>query len=73
MQYTTAPEADFSYGIDARSSENQLLDGFVKDLLNADIVERRVRTRKGYQGFAGNVQYPELSMDLLPLICLLTL
>lgn len=55
LQYITSPEKDFSQGIDARSAENQIDPGFVRDLLNADIVEKRARKRKGYQGFAGNV------------------
>lgn len=55
LSYINSPEKDFSLGIDARSSENQIDPGFVQDLLNGDIVEKRVRKRKGYQGFAGNV------------------
>lgn len=55
LQYTSVPENDFSLGIDARSAENQIAPGFVKDLLNADIIEKRMRKRAGYQGFAGNL------------------
>jgi hypothetical protein len=55
LNYTNIPEKNFSSGIDARSSENQIPDSFVKDLLNADVVERRVRKRSGYQRYAGNV------------------
>lgn len=55
MQYINADENDFSLGIDARSAENQIEKGFARDLLNADIVEKRPRTRPGAQGFAGNV------------------
>lgn len=55
IAYTAVPENDFSLGIDARSAENQIAPGFVKDLLNADIVEKRARKRQGYQGFAGNI------------------
>lgn len=55
LQYVNVPESDFSSGIDARSSENQIPAGFAQDLLNADIVERRVTKRPGYQGFAGNL------------------
>lgn len=54
LQYTSIADSDFSLGIDARSAENQIAPGFVRDLLNADIVERRIRKRAGYQGFAGN-------------------
>lgn len=55
VQYINSPEKDLSSGIDARSAENQIDAGFVKDLLNADVVEKRVRKRPGYQGFAGNM------------------
>lgn len=55
MNYIVSPENDFSAGIDARSAENQIAAGFVKDLLNADIVEKRTRKRPGYQGYAGNI------------------
>lgn len=55
LQFTSIPENTFSLGIDARSSENQIEPGFVKDLLNADIVEKRIRKRPGYQGYAGGV------------------
>lgn len=57
LSYVNSPEKDFSLGIDARSAENQIDPGFVRDLLNADIVEKRVRTRKGYQGYAGNIPF----------------
>lgn len=63
VQYINSPEKDFSSGIDARSSENQIDPGFVKDLLNGDIVERRVRKRKGYQGFSGNIPIRVIEMD----------
>lgn len=55
LQFVNSPDSDYSGGIDARSSENQIPAGFLKDLLNGDIVERRARKRKGYQGYAGNV------------------
>jgi len=55
IQFTTVPEDDFSKGIDARSAENQILPGFVKDILNADVIERRVRKRKGYESYAGSL------------------
>lgn len=55
LAYASIPEKDFSFGIDARSAENQIEPGFVRDLLNADIVEKRVRKRPGYQGYAGNI------------------
>lgn len=55
LQFTTIEEPSFSRGIDARSAENQIRDGFVRDLVNADIVEGRVKKRKGYAPFAGNI------------------
>ena len=55
IQYVMADEKNFSLGIDARSAENQIAPGFVRDLLNADVVEMRVRKRPGYQGYAGNL------------------
>lgn len=51
----TSPDSNYSGGIDARSSENQIQPGFVADLLNSDIVERRAKRRLGYQGYAGNL------------------
>jgi len=63
IDYITSPERDFSAGIDARSAENQIDPGFVKDLLNADIVEKRARKRKGYQGYAGNIPVRATRMD----------
>lgn len=63
IQYITSPEQDFSSGIDARSSENQIDAGFVRDLLNANIVKKRPRKRRGYQGFAGNIPVRVTSMD----------
>lgn len=65
LQYINADEKDFSLGIDARSAENQIAPGFVRDLLNADIVEKRVRKRPGYQGFAGNVPVRVTAMEYL--------
>lgn len=55
LQYVNIAESDFSLGIDARSAENQINPGFVRDLLNGDVVERRVRKRPGAQGYAGNI------------------
>jgi hypothetical protein len=63
INYVNIPEKDFSRGIDARSAENQIEPGFVKDLLNADVVENRVRKRPGYQGHAGNVPVRVTRMD----------
>jgi len=55
LQYTTIDESSFAYGIDARSAENQIKAGFVRDLVNADIIEGRIRKRKGFTGYAGEL------------------
>lgn len=57
VRYTTFPESNFSGGIDARSAENQIAPGYVSDLLNGEVVEGRVRKRRGYQGHAGNIPF----------------
>lgn len=63
INYTTVDENDFGQGIDARSGENQLNPGFVQDLLNGDIVEKRARQRTGYQGYSGNLPVRVLSFE----------
>lgn len=63
QQYITASESDYSFGIDARSSENQIGPGFVKDLLNADIIGKRVRKRVGVQGYSGNIPVRVTAID----------
>lgn len=63
LQYQQVPEDDFSMGIDARSAENQIQPGFVRDLLNANIVEKRARRRQGYQGYSGNLPIRAVSMQ----------
>ena len=55
IQFQNIPERELNSGIDARSSENQISPGFVKDLLNADVIENRVRKRKGHQSYAGEI------------------
>lgn len=55
LNFVSSPETDFSGGIDARSAENMIDPGFLRDLLNADIIEKRPKTREGYQGYAGNI------------------
>jgi hypothetical protein len=55
LQYQNIEEPSFGRGIDARSAENQIRDGFVRDLVNSDIVEGRVRKRKGFANYAGNL------------------
>ena len=63
VQYTDIPENDLSRGIDARSAETSIDPGFVKDLLNGEVLEKRVRKRVGYQGHAGNVPVRVLSAE----------
>lgn len=65
INYLNVDESDFSLGIDARSSENQIAPGFAKDLLNADVVEKRARTRPGYQGTGGNLPVRVASLKYL--------
>lgn len=55
VQYITVPESTYISGIDARSAETSIDPGFVKDLLNADIIGKRVRKRVGVQGYSGNI------------------
>ena len=61
-QYTTVDDKAFPYGIDARSAENQLREGFVRDLVNADIIEGRIRKRKGFFPYAGNIPVRVVSL-----------
>lgn len=65
MQYVNTPEIDLGKGIDVRSAENQIQPGFVLDLLNADVIEKRVRKRAGYQGYAGNVPVRVTRLDYI--------
>lgn len=65
LQFSNIPESDFSGGIDARSSENSIAERFVRDILNMDIIEKRARTRKGYQGRAGNIPVRVVQMSYL--------
>lgn len=65
LNYVNVDEKDFSRGIDARSAENQIDPGFVRDLLNGDIVEKRARKRVGYQGFSGNIPLRVTAVDYI--------
>lgn len=62
-QYITVQEGDFSFGIDTHSAENQIPEGFVRDLLNADIVGKRARKRPGLQGYAGDLPIRVVQMQ----------
>jgi hypothetical protein len=55
LQFVNIDEPSLALGIDARSAENQIEPGFLADLLNADVVGKRVRKRPGTQGYAGDL------------------
>ena len=55
LQFSNVREDLFSRGIDARSAENQIPEGFVRDSLNAEIVQKYIRKRPGVSGYAGNL------------------
>jgi hypothetical protein len=63
VQYTNIPENNFGRGIDARSTENQIGEGYVRDLLNADVIQKSVRKRPGYESHAGNIPVRATRMD----------
>lgn len=50
-------------GIDARSPENQIPAGYVRDALNIDIVQGIARGRPGYAGYAGNFPVRVVSVE----------
>lgn len=55
LQFQQIADAILSAGIDARSAENQIDPGYVRDALNAEPVQKHLRKRHGYQGYAGNL------------------
>lgn len=63
IQYQSISEKLLSRGIDARSAENSIPEGFVKDLLNADVIENRVKKRKGYQSSSGEIPVRITKLD----------
>lgn len=65
LQYINVPENDFGRGIDARSTENQIGEGFVRDLLNADVIQKSVRKRTGYESYAGNIPVRATRLDYI--------
>jgi hypothetical protein len=65
IQYINISENDFGKGIDARSAENQIGEGFVKDLLNADIIQKSVQKRTGYESYAGNIPVRAFRMEYI--------
>lgn len=57
-------QINFGSGIDQQSSEDQIPDGFVEDLRNADPnPEGYISKRKGYQGYAGNIPVRVLRVE----------
>lgn len=50
-------------GIDARSPENQVPPGFLRDALNVDVVQGIARGRPGYAGYAGNFPVRVIQVD----------
>jgi hypothetical protein len=65
LQYINVSEIDFGRGIDARSAENQIGEGFVKDLLNADVIQKSIHKRTGYQSYAGNIPVRVTRLDYI--------
>jgi hypothetical protein len=65
IQYSNIPEKLLSRGIDSRSAENSISEGFVKDLLNADVIENRIKKRKGFQSSSGEVPVRVTSLQYL--------
>jgi hypothetical protein len=53
-QFTTISHKDISKGIDARSAETNVQDGYSEDLVNVETNgQGHLLKRKGYQGYAG--------------------
>lgn len=55
LQFSSVAEDLLIGGIDARSAENQVQKGFLRDALNTDVVQNYSRKRQGYMGYAGNI------------------
>lgn len=53
MPFTDIPDLDLSNGIDARSSESQIAPGYSEDILNFDVVDKRLVKRKGFRAYFG--------------------
>ena len=52
LQFSNIRTDVLSGGIDSRSAENQIDEGFLRDALNTETVQKHVRKRKGYVGHA---------------------
>jgi hypothetical protein len=53
-QYNLLPLKDLARGLDLRSAESNVADGYCEDLSNVDTVSSgQLAKRKGYQGYAG--------------------
>ncbi len=63
LAFTLVPLKDLARGIDLRSAETNLPDGYCEDLVNVDTVSSgQLAKRKGYQGYAGYVPMRVQSM-----------
>ena len=51
--FQTISFKNFGLGINAKSSPNELADGYSERLTNVDINNSSITKRKGYQGYAG--------------------
>lgn len=66
LDLTTISHSDIAFGIDARSAENLIKDGFCEDLVNMDTNSQgHVVTRKGYQLYSGCVPLRATSVTYL--------
>lgn len=55
-QYSLIQMSDFGSGIDQQSAESRIPPGFIERAFNADpLPAGQLRTRKGYEGYAGNL------------------
>lgn len=52
QEHIAIREHDFCSGIDSWNSENDIMQGYVEDAINVDVVQSRLRKRQGYQVFA---------------------
>jgi hypothetical protein len=58
LQFNLLPFKDLARGLDLRSAESNVADGYAEDLQNVDTVSSgQLQKRKGYQGYAGYVPF----------------
>jgi len=64
LQYTTVSHRDISRGIDQKSVENHIPDGYAEDLLNVVTNSSgSLRKRRGYQGVSGYMPVRATAID----------